>query len=77
MVLLWRVHIALGDLVRAGTPLAAAQDAFMLRVRQEVDKEGAAEAKAVAELRVAEDAEAERWRVEEVGKGLEESPSWG
>jgi hypothetical protein len=58
---------------REGTPLALAQVAFMEQARKAAGEEGAADMAAVAALRAAEVAEVERWRVEEIGKGLEES----
>jgi hypothetical protein len=48
----------------------------MARITQEVGGEAAEEAKAVAALRAAEEAEVERWRVEEIGKGLDEVSEW-
>jgi hypothetical protein len=59
-----------------GTPLAVAQAVFMARIQQEEGKSGEAEAAAVAALRAAEIAEVERWRIEEIGKGLEEGSEW-
>jgi hypothetical protein len=55
-----------------GTPLAVAQAEFMARMAELEGERGAEEAKAVAKLRAAEVAEAERMRAEEVGSGLEE-----
>jgi hypothetical protein len=63
---------------REGTPLALAQVAFMEQARKAAGEEGAADAAALTALRAAEIAEVERWRVEEIGKGLEESSGeWG
>jgi hypothetical protein len=48
------------------------------RIREKAEGEGEAEREAVAALRAAEVSEVERWRVEEIGKGLEESSDeWG
>jgi hypothetical protein len=65
-------------IAREGTPLAIAQTVFMTKVRERAGPEGEKEAAAVAELRAAEIAEVERWRVEEIGRELEEGPEeWG
>jgi hypothetical protein len=55
-----------------GTPLAVAQAEFMAKMAELERERGAEEAEAVAKLRVAEVAEAEQLRAEEVGSGLEE-----
>jgi hypothetical protein len=57
---------------REGTPLAIAQAEFTKRIAELEGAKGTEEAEAVAKLRAAEVAEAERWRAEEVGSGLEE-----
>jgi hypothetical protein len=63
---------------REGMPLALVQVTFMEQARKAAGEEGAADAAAVAALRAAEIAEVERWRVDEIGKGLEESSEeWG
>jgi hypothetical protein len=58
---------------REGTPLAIAQNKFMKRMAELEGTKGAEETEAVAKLRAAEVAEAERWRAEEVGSELEEA----
>lgn len=62
---------------KEGTPLAIAQTAFMARISEGAEGAGTAEAAAVAALRAAEIAEVERWRVEEIGRGLEEGSTEG
>jgi hypothetical protein len=63
---------------REGTPLALAQVAFMEQAHKAAGEEGAADTAAVAALRAAEIVEVERWCMEEIGKGLEESSrEWG
>jgi transposase InsO family protein len=57
---------------REGTPLAIAQAEFTKRIAELEGAKGTEEAEAVAKLRAAEVAEAERWQAEEVGSGLEE-----
>ncbi|KAJ6571988.1 hypothetical protein B0H19DRAFT_1132032 [Mycena capillaripes] len=61
---------------REGTPLAKAQAEFMEKVAALGGKRGEEEARAVAELRKAEIAEAERMRAEEIGSGMEETIAW-
>jgi hypothetical protein len=58
---------------REGTLLAIAQAEFMQEMAKLEGEQGTEEAEAVAKLRAAEVAEAERWRAEEIGSGLEES----